>query len=35
VFAIHDRDEHGQPRLVGLYQWEPRLTFHLRSPSRR
>ena len=30
VFAIYDRDDRGQPRLVGLYQWEPRLTVHRR-----
>jgi hypothetical protein len=34
AFAVHDRDEHGQPRLVGRYQWESRITFHLHSSSR-
>ena len=34
AFAVHDRDDHGQPRLVGRYQWESRITFHLRSPPR-
>ena len=25
-FAIYDRDDRGQPRFAGLYQWEPTLT---------
>ena len=31
-FALYDRDERGQPRFTGLYQYNARFTVH-RSPS--
>lgn len=31
IFAIYDRDERGQPRRLGRYRSEPRLTFRFTS----
>jgi hypothetical protein len=31
AFAIYDRDDHGQPRFAGRYQWESQLTIQFRS----
>jgi hypothetical protein len=32
MLAYYGRDEEGQPRFAGLYQWDPRITIHL-SPD--